>query len=54
MPYRTHFTTELATAQIGERARVAGWVARRRDHGGIAFLDIRDGHGLVQVVVDPY
>lgn len=53
MQYRTHFTTELSTSQIGERARVAGWVARRRDHGGIAFLDIRDGRGVLQVVVDP-
>ena len=53
MRYRTHFTTELDTDRVGERVRVAGWVARRRDHGGIAFLDVRDGRGIVQVVVDP-
>ena len=51
--YRTHFTTELGPDLVGQRVRVAGWVARRRDHGGIAFLDIRDGKGIVQVVVDP-
>src|SRR5690606_29683050 len=51
--YRHHFTTELGPDLVGQRVRVAGWVARRRDHGGIAFLDIRDGKGIVQVVVDP-
>src|SRR5690606_28968071 len=51
--YRTHFSADLVDVSPGEQVTVAGWVARRRDHGGIAFLDIRDGHGLVQVVVDP-
>lgn len=53
MPYRTHFSTDLDRSSEGETVRLAGWVARRRDHGGIAFLDVRDGRGLVQVVVDP-
>jgi aspartyl-tRNA synthetase len=53
MRYRTHFSADLVDVSPGEQVTVAGWVARRRDHGGIAFLDIRDGHGLVQVVVDP-
>src|SRR5690554_4688113 len=53
MQYRTHFTVDLVDVPIGEEVTVAGWVARRRDHGGVAFLDIRDGKGLVQVVVDP-
>lgn len=51
--YRTHFAAELADVPSGEEVKVAGWVARRRDHGGIAFLDLRDGSGIVQVVVDP-
>lgn len=51
--YRTHFAAELADAAAGEEVKVAGWVARRRDHGGIAFLDIRDGSGIIQVVIDP-
>ena len=38
---------------VGKRIRVAGWVARRRDHGGIAFIDLRDGSGLIQIVADP-
>lgn len=53
MTYRTHFTADLDTSRVGENVRVAGWVSRRRDHGGIAFLDLRDGQGLIQLVVDP-
>ncbi|MFP3913533.1 MAG: OB-fold nucleic acid binding domain-containing protein, partial [Actinomycetota bacterium] len=52
-PFRTHFTADLDASNVGEDVQVAGWVLRRRDHGGIAFLDIRDGQGIVQVVVDP-
>jgi aspartyl-tRNA synthetase len=43
----------LGEAQIGSIVTVAGWVQRRRDHGGITFFDLRDASGLVQVVVDP-
>ncbi len=53
MSYRTHFTSELDLSAVGEQVKVAGWVGRRRDHGGIAFIDIRDGRGIVQVVADP-
>ena len=50
---RTHRAAEIGTANIGEEVSVAGWVQKRRDHGGIAFLDIRDATGIIQVVADP-
>ena len=43
----------LTTEQVGERAKVQGWVHRRRDHGGVIFLDVRDRTGTVQAVVHP-
>ncbi len=50
---RTHHAASIGEGQIGERVTVAGWIQRRRDHGGIAFLDIRDASGIIQVVADP-
>jgi aspartyl-tRNA synthetase len=50
---RTHRAGDLRPGDVGERVAVCGWVARRRDHGGVVFLDLRDAGGLVQVVVDP-
>ena len=51
---RTHDAGTLTEANIGHEVTVTGWIARRRDHGGIAFLDLRDASGIVQVVVrDP-
>ncbi len=50
---RTHRPGELRADHIGNRATICGWVANRRDHGGVAFLDIRDATGLLQIVVDP-
>jgi aspartyl-tRNA synthetase len=50
---RSHHAASIGQEQIGELVTVAGWIQRRRDHGGIAFLDIRDGSGLIQVVADP-
>ena len=50
---RTHTAGTVSESDIGSEVTVAGWVQRRRDHGGIAFLDIRDASGIVQIVADP-
>lgn len=50
---RTHLTSTLETAVIGSTVELCGWVAKRRDHGGVVFIDLRDAGGVVQVVVDP-
>jgi len=49
---RTHDAGLLNAKSIGTTVKLAGWVARRRDHGGVAFIDLRDGTGSVQVVIN--
>lgn len=52
MAYRTHNCNELTLDNLNERVQLAGWVATIRDHGGVAFIDLRDEYGVTQVVVN--
>jgi aspartyl-tRNA synthetase len=51
--YRDTWCGQVLAERVGGEARVAGWVHRRRDHGGLIFVDLRDRTGLVQLVIDP-
>jgi aspartyl-tRNA synthetase len=51
--YRTHTCSELRKEHVGLPARLSGWVHRKRDHGGLLFIDLRDHYGMTQIVVTP-
>src|SRR3546814_14805780 len=50
--YRTHTCGQLRAASAGETVRVSGWVHRRRAHGDLVFIDLRDHYGMVQIVTE--
>src|SRR6476620_3057980 len=50
--YRTHNCAALRPEQVGEEVRVSGWVHRKRDHGDLVFIDLRDHYGITQIVTD--
>jgi aspartyl-tRNA synthetase len=50
---RTHYCGQVSASLVGQSVAVAGWVQRRRDHGGVIFVDLRDREGVVQVVCNP-
>src|SRR4030095_15395160 len=50
--YRTHTCGQLRPEHVGQQARLSGWVQRKRDHGNLLFIDLRDHHGVNEVVVD--
>jgi aspartyl-tRNA synthetase len=51
--YRTHTCGQLRKADVGTQVRLSGWVNRRRDHGGLIFIDLRDHYGITQCVIEP-
>jgi aspartyl-tRNA synthetase len=51
-PYRTHTCAQLSSANVGETVRLSGWVHRKRDFGGLLFVDLRDHYGITQIVAD--
>lgn len=51
-PYRTHDCGQLRASDVGSKVRISGWIHRKRDHGGVLFVDLRDHYGITQVVAD--
>jgi len=51
-PYRTHTCAQLSSDDVGQTVRLSGWIHRKRDHGGVLFVDLRDHYGITQIVAD--
>ena len=51
-PYRTHNCGALGLDNAGTTVKLSGWVHRKRDHGGVVFIDLRDHYGLTQIVIN--
>ncbi len=51
-PYRSHTCAALSAGEVGQTVRLSGWVHRKRDHGGVLFVDLRDHYGITQIVAD--
>lgn len=51
-PYRTHTCAQLSASEVGQTVRLSGWIHRKRDHGGVLFVDLRDHYGITQIVAD--
>ena len=51
--YRDYYCNEPSEKLIGQDVKLSGWINKRRDHGGLLFIDLRDRSGLIQVVFDP-
>lgn len=51
--HRTHSCGTISAEQVGQEVVLCGWVERRRDHGGLIFIDLRDRSGVVQIVASP-
>ena len=52
-PHRSHTCGALRSADTGQNVRLSGWIHRKRDHGGLMFIDLRDHYGLTQLVISP-
>lgn len=50
--YRSHTCGALSRGDVGQNVRLSGWVHRKRDHGGVLFVDLRDHYGMTQIVAD--
>ncbi|MDE2042920.1 MAG: aspartate--tRNA ligase, partial [Alphaproteobacteria bacterium] len=50
--YRSHTCAQLRAADVGQTVRLSGWIHRKRDHGNLVFIDLRDHYGLTQIVTD--
>ena len=51
--FRSHNCNQLRTDHVNDKVKLAGWVHRVRDHGGVLFIDLRDHYGLTQILADP-